>query len=197
LSLPVLVLASGSPRRIELLRGLGLDFVARPPQVDESVLAGEDPAAYVRRLARAKAEAEAAPGELVLAADTTVVVDGEILGKPVDRADARRMLGALAGREHVVFTAVALADLAAARTAEVLESARVRMAPMSAAEIAWYAQTGEPDDKAGAYAVQGLGALFVERIEGCHGTVVGLPLPAVYRVFTELGYDLRRFSPRT
>lgn len=193
MSRAVLVLASGSPRRIELLRGLGLDFVVRPPHLDESVLPGEDPAAYVRRLARAKAEAEASPGELVLAADTTVVVDGEILGKPADRADARRMLGALAGREHLVYTAVALADPAGGRAAEALESARVRMAPMSDEEIAWYAATGEPDDKAGAYALQGIGALFVARIDGCHGTVVGLPLPAVWRVFRELGQDLRAF----
>jgi len=193
-SLPPLVLASGSPRRHDLLRSLHLDFVVRPPEVDESPLWGEGPAAYVRRLARAKAAAAARPGELALGADTTVVLDSELLGKPGDDAEARGMLRRIAGRDHVVLTAVALCEPATGRTVEALESARVRMAPMSEEEIAWYVSTGEPHDKAGAYAAQGLGALFVERIEGAFGTVVGLPLPATYRLFAELGYNLRRFA---
>jgi septum formation protein len=172
---------------------LGLDFVVRPTALDESPLAGEEPAGYVRRLARAKAAAAARPGELALGADTTVLCDSELLGKPEDDAQARAMLRRIAGREHVVLTAVALYE-SAGRIAEATETARVRMAPMSEEEIDWYVRSGEPHDKAGAYAVQGLGALFVDRVDGCYGTVMGLPLPATYRLFAELGYDLRRFA---
>jgi septum formation protein len=194
---PALVLASASPRRRELLSGLGIAFTVRPVDLDESPRPGELPPAYVLRLAREKAAARVEAGELVLAADTTVVVDGQLLGKPRDEADARRMLGTIAGREHTVLTGVALhekgkEDGEDGRAATV-ESSRVRMAAMSAAEIAWYAATGEPLDKAGSYAVQGLGALFVEEVFGNYTNVVGLPLPATFRLFAELGYDLRAF----
>jgi septum formation protein len=187
------VLASGSPRRRELLAGLGLPFTVRAAGVDESPLAGEAPAACVRRLALAKATALAEDGELVLGADTVVVLDGEMLGKPRDPADARRMLAAIAGREHTVLTGVALHEAAGGRREASVEASRVRMARMTPEEIAWYVASGEPLDKAGSYAVQGIGALFVEAVYGNYTNVVGLPLPATYRLFDALGYDLRRF----
>lgn len=168
----------------------------RPADIDETPHPGEAPAAYVRRLAEEKAAAVAAPdGTLVLAADTTVVIDGQILGKPEDEADARRMLGLLAGREHEVLTGISLRETGS-RAATHVESSRVRMAALSPEEIAWYAATGEPRDKAGAYAVQGLGVLFVETVNGNHSNVVGLPIPAVYRLFATLGYDLKAFVSR-
>ncbi|HZF13614.1 MAG TPA: Maf family protein [Thermoanaerobaculia bacterium] len=201
-ALPALVLASASPRRRELLGGLGAVFAVRPVDLDETPRPGEAPRDYVLRLAieKAAAGARSTPedgGELVLAADTTVVLDGEILGKPQDEADARRMLGRIAGREHLVLTGVALHESRAAgepRRASTVETSRVRMAPMSEEEIAGYVATGEPLDKAGSYAVQGLGALFVEEVFGNYTNVVGLPLPATRRLFAELGYDLRQFS---
>jgi septum formation protein len=203
------VLASGSPRRRELLTGLDLAFTLRPGDVDESPHAGETPESCVRRLALAKAAAaagagattaEGAAGELVLAADTLVVLDGRMLGKPRDRADARQMLASIAGREHTVLTGVALLEAPHGRQAATVEESRVRMAPMTPAELDWYVATGEPLDKAGSYAVQGKGGLFVEAVYGNYTNVVGLPLPATYRLFASLGYDLRRFgtlSPRT
>ncbi len=226
--LPKLVLASASPRRRELLSGLGLSFEVRPVDLDETPRAGEAPREYVLRLALGKAAARAAAGELVLAADTIVVVDGELLGKPKDPGDARRMLRRIAGREHTVLSGVALlatpcegqpSDFAAvaarsaelgelaARSAATVETSRVVMAPLGEADIAWYVATGEPLDKAGSYAVQGLGALFVETVHGNYTNVVGLPLPATHRLFRELGHDLlsfraggaptARLSPRT
>lgn len=144
------------------------------------------------RLAREKARAAARPGELVLAADTTVAVGGEILGKPEDEEDARRMLRLLAGREHDVFTGVALLEKGGEeRLAARVDHTRVRMAALTAEEIDWYVATGEPRDKAGAYAIQELGSLFVEAVTGNQSNVVGLPIPAVYRLFAELGYDLK------
>jgi septum formation protein len=196
---PRLILASASPRRRELLGGLGLRFEVRPAECDETPLPGETPAAMVLRLAREKACRVASeldgepPGALVLAADTTVVLDGEILGKPLDEDDARRMLARLAGRQHEVLTGLALHQREGGATATALERSRVRMAALGAEEIAWYVASGEPLDKAGSYAVQGLGALFVEAVEGNYTNVVGLPLPAVRRLFGELGYDLRAF----
>ena len=169
----------------------------RPADIDETPHPGEAPADYVRRLAEEKAAAvDVEDSALVLAADTTVVIDGEILGKPEDEADARRMLGLLAGREHEVLTGIALRENGG-RVAAHVESSRVRMAALSAEEIAWYAATGEPLDKAGAYAVQGLGVLFVEAVTGNHSNVVGLPIPAVYKLFAALGYDLKDLIPRT
>jgi septum formation protein len=187
---PDLVLASSSPRRRELLSGLGLRFTVRASEIDETLLPGEAPDAYVLRLAREKARAAGRPGELVLAADTSVIIEGEILGKPRDGADAERMLRLLSGREHEVLTGVAVLD-ATGRLAAGVERTVVRVAPLSAEEIAWYVATGEPRDKAGAYAIQGLGALFVEAVTGNYSNVVGLPVPTVYRLFRELGYDLK------
>jgi septum formation protein len=197
-----LILASASPRRRELLGGLGLRFETRSADVDETPHPGEEAEAYVVRLAREKAAAVARPGELVLAADTTVVVDGEILGKPLDAEDARRMLRQLAGREHEVLTGIALAepnDGDEGRIAARADLSRVRMAPLTDEEIDWYVATGEPMDKAGAYGIQGLGSLFVEAVDGNYTNVVGLPIPAVYKLFAELGYDLKSFRlpPRT
>ncbi len=186
-----LVLASGSPRRRELLSALGLRLEVRPADVDESPRPGEGPGAYVERLAREKATAAARPGEWVLAADTAVVVGGEILGKPDDDRDAERMLARLSGREHEVLTGVALLEPTAGSEVSAVETTRVRFARLSADEIRWYVATGEPADKAGAYAVQGLGALLVESLEGSWSNVVGLPLRTVYRLAAESGWDLK------
>lgn len=195
--LPHLILASGSPRRRDLLDGLGVRFSVRPVDVDETPLPDEAPRAYVERLARVKAAERVGPGELVLGADTTVVLDGEILGKPADEAEARSMLARLAGREHTVLTGVSLvrADGASGQPAQatVVEASKVRIARLTEEEIAWYAATGETLDKAGSYAVQGIGAMFVEAVDGDYSNVVGLPLPATYRLFREMGHDLRRF----
>jgi septum formation protein len=168
--------------------------VVRAASVDETPRRGEPPAGYVRRLALAKASAEVRTGELVLGADTVVVVDGELLGKPRDTAEARAMLARLAGREHTVLSGIALCGGGpAGRGASAVESTRVVMAAMSSEEIRWYVGTGEPLDKAGAYAVQGLGALFVEAVFGSYTNVVGLPLPATRRLFAELGHELLAF----
>lgn len=190
---PRLVLASGSPRRRELLTALGVAFELRPVDLDETPRPGEPPRDYVLRLAHEKAAAVAHDGELVLAADTTVLLDGEMLGKPTDPADARAMLKRIAGREHVVLTGIALAEPGRGRRAATVVESGVRMAAMGDGEIAWYVATGEPLDKAGSYAVQGLGALFVEEVHGNYTNVVGLPLPATCRLFAELGYDLLDF----
>ncbi|HEX9944029.1 MAG TPA: Maf family protein [Thermoanaerobaculia bacterium] len=191
--LPTLILASSSPRRRELLGSLGLRFTIRAVDLDETPRPGEDPRATVLRLARAKAAARGHPGELVLAADTVVVIDGELLGKPADPADARRMLGRIAGREHTVLTAVALEEPGRDRRAAEVAASQVKMARLSPEEIDWYVATGEPLDKAGSYAVQGIGALFVEEVFGNYTNVVGLPLPLTYRLFRGLGYDLLAF----
>lgn len=161
--------------------------------LDESPWPDEPPRDYVLRLAEEKAAARAHPGELVLAADTTVVIDGEILGKPNDPQDARRMLRLLAGRVHTVLTGIALEDAAAGRRETDLDESRVRIAQMSDEEIAWYVDTGEPMDKAGAYAIQGLGSLLVEAVEGNYTNVVGLPIPCTHRLFRRMGYDLKDF----
>lgn len=190
---PRLILASGSPRRRELLLGLGVSFTVRPADVDETPRPGEDPADYVVRLAGEKAEAEAHAGELVLAADTTVVLDGEILGKPTDREDACRMLAKIAAREHEVLSGVALWEPARRARAVALEKTRVKMAPLSPEEIRWYVDTGEPMDKAGSYAVQGLGSMLVLAVFGSYTNVVGLPVPLTRRLFGELGHDLLEF----
>jgi len=174
------VLASRSPRRQEILRQAGIAFTVRAPEVDETPLVGEKPEDYVQRLAEAKAlAAPCRAGETVLGADTTVVIDGEMLGKPENGDDARRMLRLLAGRRHEVLTGVCLKrenglvrDYAATA---------VWFAPLSTREIDDYVATGEPMDKAGAYAIQGLASKFVTRIEGCYFNVMGLPVALVYR----------------
>ena len=175
-----LVLASASPRRAELLRAAGFTFDVLVADVDEAVHPGEAPAAYVRRVAEAKGRAVAsrAAGRRVLAADTTVVADGVILGKPADAADATRMLRALSGRAHQVLTGVWLDGACE------MESTDVHFVPLSDEEIAWYVASGEPMDKAGAYAIQGLAARYISRIHGSYSNVVGLPIARVYAMLT-------------
>jgi septum formation protein len=179
-----LILASGSPRRSEILRAVGWPFEAVAADVDETPRAGEPPAEFVRRLAREKAAAVAATRlfGLVLGADTTVVVGGESLGKPRDEEDARRMLRLLSGRTHEVLTGVALVRAESGRTAVHMERTRVRFAEMTDDEISWHVATGDVLDKAGAYAVQGRAALFIEGVEGDYWNVVGLPVRLVYEL---------------
>lgn len=179
-----LILASSSPRRSEILAAVGWPFEAHPAGVDETRLAGEGPEEFVGRLAREKAEAVARTRlfGLVLGADTTVLVDGEILEKPRDEEEARRMLRALSGRWHEVLTGVALVRAETGHAAVGLERTRVRFAETSEAEIAWHVQTGDVLDKAGAYAIQGRAALFIEAIEGDYWNVVGLPVRLVYEL---------------
>lgn len=167
-----LVLASGSPRRLDLLRSIGLDPVVRPADLDESVLPGETPTVYVERLAREKAAAIAGP--VVLAADTTVAIGGDILGKPADRADAAAMLRRLSGRTHHVHTGVAVR--AAGEMASIVVTSAVHFAALTDAELAWYLDLSEPYDKAGSYALQGAGAVFVRAVQGSTSGIIGLPL---------------------
>lgn len=160
--------------------------------IDETPRPGEAPDAYVERLAREKAAERAAEGELVLAADTTVTLNGRILGKPNDPEDARAMLRELAGREHQVMTGVALhAPGIEVPTVAAVDVSTVRFAPMSEAEIAWYVDTGEPLDKAGAYGIQGRGALFITSLEGSFSNVVGLPLRRLYELLRQCGWEQR------
>jgi septum formation protein len=185
-----LVLASASPRRADLLRAAGFAFEIMPVQIDERFRDGETPEAAVARLAQAKALAVAPrqPGKVVLGADTSVVVGDQALGKPEHHEDARRMLALLSGRSHDVLTGVcAWAD---GRRLVHVECTRVRMAQLSKAEIDWYLSTGESDDKAGAYAVQGRASRFVESIQGSYSNVVGLPISSVYNLLKELGCDI-------
>ena len=181
----MIVLASQSPRRSEILRQAGIPFVARPAHVDETARPGESPQDYVKRVACDKATAAgAAPGEIVLGADTVVVIGGEILGKPAHTTDAVRMLGLLAGREHQVLTGICLR-----RGAEmVIDCARTRVwfKPLTREAIAEYVASGEPMDKAGAYAIQGLASKFIERIEGSYTNVVGLPIELVQQILRKL-----------
>lgn len=188
---PSLVLASGSPRRRQLLDMLGIPYRAIVPDVDEAVLPGEAPEAYVVRLARAKAVAGAgqAPGDVVLAADTTVVLDREIFGKPVSRADAVAMLSRLQGRTHEVMTAVAVARGDAMLDA--LDVSRVTFRPADEEMLVAYAATGEPLDKAGAYAVQGRGAALIARVEGDFFGVMGLPLGLTLDLLERFGRPYR------
>jgi len=190
------VLASQSPRRSEILRQAGIPFTLRVAAVDETPLKGEKPEDYVVRLAELKALAvPAGPGETVLGADTTVVVDGEMLGKPADAADARRMLARLSGRQHEVITGICLK-----RGVEVVRdcaTTKVWFALMSAREIEEYVSSGEPMDKAGAYAIQGLASKFIEKIDGCYFNVVGLPVALVFghlQRFPNPGEGSRRAS---
>lgn len=169
-----LVLASASPRRRDLLAGAGLDFVTRAADIDESPRPGEAPVDYVRRLSVEKAATSAGPDEIVIAADTTVEVDGAILEKPVDRDDARRMLDLLSGRGHHAHTGVTVQAPTMRETAVVTTT--VTFATLDDAMVEWYLATGEADDKAGAYGIQGAAAGFVERIDGSVSNVIGLPL---------------------
>jgi len=184
-----LVLASASPRRARILEGLGVAFRVVVSNEDESLLPGEDGPAAVERLARRKALAVARDEPLpVLAADTEVLLDGHVLGKPAGEPEAVAMLRRLAGRAHEVVTGVCLVHGGVARSA--VERSVVRFAPMSEAETSWYASTGEPLDKAGGYHVDGRGALFIETVEGSPSNVAGLPVRLVLRLAREAGLDL-------
>ena len=174
-----MILASRSPRRAELLAAAGIPFEVLAIDVDETPIAGEDPKAYVLRLAIDKASRVAAvrPGEVVLGADTTVVIDGRILGKPADAAEAVEMLRMLRGRMHEVFTGVAIVDGSGVRSA--VDTTRVWFDAMTDEDISAYVASGEPLDRAGAYAIQGLASRFIPRIEGSYTNVVGLPVARV------------------
>ena len=182
IKLPKLVLASGSPRRSEILNSVGWEFTKTVPDIDESELDGETPENYVRRLALAKAETVASshPDDFVLAADTTVVIDGKIIGKPADEADAKRMITMLSGNWHEVLTGIAVSKNGAIEVG--LQRTRVKFAEMTEAEIDFLVEKGDPLDKAGAYAVQAQAALFIEGIEGDYWNVVGLPVRLVYEM---------------
>ena len=188
-----LILASASPRRAELLAHAGIPFEVAPADVDEQTRPGEAAEAHVRRLAEAKGRAAAAraPGRAVLAADTVVVIDDQILGKPADPQDAARMLRLLSGRAHRVLTGVSLlvpaGDGGEAPRRTQLSVSQVWFVHLSDADIDWYVATGEPMDKAGAYGIQGLGSRFVERLDGSYSNVVGLPVALVYRMCTAAG----------
>jgi septum formation protein len=181
------VLASASPRRRELLAAAGLVVHVDPVDVDEELQADEPPEDYVARVAAAKAAAgrRRHPDAVVIGADTTVVIDGEILGKPVDDDDARRMLTRLSGQRHDVLTGVAV--MGGDRTATRVERTAVWFAALSASEVAWYVASGEPRDKAGGYAIQGLAGRFIPRIEGSYSNVVGLPVATVWEMLREVG----------
>jgi septum formation protein len=181
-----LILASASPRRAELLRNAGIKFTVEPAHVPEQALPGEQPLEYAQRLARNKAHVifDTHSDNVVLGADTVVVVDEHLLEKPQDDLDAARMLRLLSGRSHQVITGVCLVTQGFDQTeAEVTE---VRFSSLSDQEIANYVATGEPMDKAGAYAIQGMASRWVERIDGCYFNVVGLPVPRLYRMLRAL-----------
>jgi septum formation protein len=185
-----LILASASPRRRELLQQIGVKFRVEVADIDETPLSAETPAAYVARLALGKAQKVAAnnPGCVVLGSDTTVVLDDEILGKPENDADARRILATLAGRRHQVMTAVALVRDDQQRQQTVIT--QVHFAALTAAQIAAYVATGEPADKAGAYGIQGLGAVLVDAIDGSYSNVVGLPLTETAAMLQEFNIPI-------
>ena len=189
-NLPQIILASGSPRRSEIMESVGWKFIKDVPDIDETELPGELPDVYVQRLARTKAETIASrhKGEIVLGADTTVVIDDQIMGKPLDVADAKRMLTMLSGRWHQVLTGVAV--VRNGNTLVGLQRTRVKFAEMSEAEIVFLVRHGDPLDKAGAYAVQAQAALFIEGIEGDYWNVVGLPISLVYRLILEKGRSI-------
>ncbi|HSZ20941.1 MAG TPA: Maf family protein [Candidatus Acidoferrum sp.] len=189
-----IVLASSSPRRAEILRNAGIAFDIHTTQIDETALPGEPAREMVARLAEAKARAAAvqlgaAPREcIVVGADTTVELDGEILGKPRDSADAREMLAELSGRTHHVLTGIFLLRLPSGAERKAVENSTVTFAPISQREIDAYVATGEPLGKAGAYAIQGFAGRYISGIEGCYFNVVGLPLARLYALLRELGW---------
>ncbi len=182
-----LILASASPRRADILRAQGLTFQVEPAHVEEDAWTGEPPAEYARRLAclKARAVAQKNPAALVLGSDTIVVIDDEVLGKPVDATEAVAMIRRLAGREHVVISAAALACEEVGFVAEDHETTRVHFRQLGDNEIQDYVQTGEPMDKAGAYGIQGVGALMIDSISGDYFNVMGLPLPALLRLWRQ------------
>lgn len=196
-----LVLASASPRRRALLEGLGCDVRVRPTGIPETAARGEPPERLVTRLAEEKARAGAAtlgddsPPALVLGADTVVVLDGEVLGKPADLDDARRMLRRLSGRDHRVLSGVCLLRTDDRREAASVAATLVRFRAYDDATVEWYVGTGEPMDKAGAYGIQGKGALLSRSIEGSWSNVVGLPLEILPGLLDRIGLDVRSLLP--
>ena len=196
-----LILASASPRRAELLTAAGFTFELCTTDVDESVVDGETPREYVRRLAVAKSArawdiagctADSRAGVIVLGADTAVIVDDEILGKPADAADARRMVRLLSGRAHVVMTGVSL--LAGPVQVAAVDETQVHVAVLTDQQIDWYVNSGEGRDKAGAYAIQGLASRFITRIEGSYSNVVGLPVAVIDRLLGEVEGRIRSLA---
>jgi septum formation protein len=189
-----IILASSSPRRAEILRNAGIDFETRPAEIDESPLPGEAAHAMVARLAEAKACAIAsqlgadASESIVVGADTTVEVHGEILGKPIDSAEARGMLAKLSGCTHRVLTGIFLLRLPDNTSRTAVETSAVTFAPLGEQEIAAYVATGEPLGKAGAYGIQGRAGRYIPKIEGCYFNIVGLPLASLYGLLLELGW---------
>jgi len=190
-----IILASSSPRRAEILRNAGIAFGIRPPEIDEAALPGEPAQAMVARLAEAKARAVAAHGAgdtrecIIVGADTTVELDGEILEKPRDSAHAGEMLAKLSGRTHQVLTGIFLLRLPGGATQAAVEISAVTFAPLSEKEIDAYVASGEPQGKAGAYAIQGLAGRYIPKIEGCYFNVVGLPLARLYALLHEMGWQ--------
>jgi septum formation protein len=189
-----IILASQSPRRRELLSLIGIPHDVRPADLDESALPGESPAPHAERLARAKAESVAAtePDAVVIGADTIVVLDGDILGKPRDTFEASAMLQRLSGRTHTVLTAVAVTR--DGRTVSGVESVEVTFRPLTTEQIDAYIATGEPMDKAGAYGIQGFGAVIVERVHGDYFAVMGLALGRLVNLLEQVGI-VYRFGP--
>lgn len=179
------VLASASPRRKQILRELRIPFEVRESRLDETMHSWRDPARLARMLAREKARCSLVPGALVIGMDTLVVVEGKVLGKPADAAEAIRMLRRLSGRTHQVITGVAL--LMGARSAVGSATTEVSFRKLSVSEIKWYVGTGEAMDKAGAYGIQGLARIFITRIDGCYFNVVGFPVDCFRRLLQRLG----------
>ena len=195
-----LILASNSPRRRELLQNAGFEFDVQPSEIEEIQLRGETPEDFARRLAREKAldvASLSSPGSIVLGADTVVAINGEILGKPTGPSDASQMLHVLSGRTHRVMTGVCLVRAPESVLAWRHETTFVTFRTLSEEEIESYVQSGEPFDKAGGYAIQGLASRFVTRIEGCYFNVVGLPIPLVYEIVTSISgrEDLTPWNP--
>jgi septum formation protein len=185
-----LILASASSRRCELLRSAGLQFTQRPSRIAEEILPGETPESFVLRMAREKADRvrpDAPERSLVLGCDTVVVAGSRLLGKPRDRADGRRMLRSLMGRSHLVLSGIAMLLLPEAQWAVGVSETRVTFQTIPSAALEAYLDTGEYADKAGAYALQGAAAFFVDKIEGSAANVIGLPLDLLPRLFRELG----------
>ena len=193
-----LILASQSPRRRELLESIGLPFDVVPSSVPEVHAPGESPDDYVTRLSQAKADAVAAihRDRWVIAADTIVMLGDLLLEKPADQSDARRMLSLIAGQTHVVHTGLTLQHADATYRHTAVARSEVRMLPLTADEVAWYAATGEPLDKAGAYAVQGIGGMFIESIDGSYTNVVGLPLALLFQMLKRAGIDALSLARR-
>ena len=187
-----LVLSSGSPRRSELLARLDLAFTVRPPDADESVAADEHPLRYVERVARDKAQANWEAGEVTLAADTSVFIDGTILGKPRTQDEAVAMVTQLSGRTHFVYTGVAICHEASVYST--VERTAVQFVELDAAEIEIYVATGDPMDKAGGYSIQGPSSVFISRINGDPFSVMGLPLASTRRLFSQAGLNLWDFT---